>query len=117
MYPETAIWTIRTGVSVTMLVFGLHQLVRPSAWLAYEPEIIKKYSPISPESLMRFHALGNILIGIFLVAGNFYPLTAAWVALLWWISILPFAFKVKWDIGLRDLAIAASLFALICLQF
>lgn len=112
---ETAIWLIRGGVALTMLIFGLNQLANPAAWFVYLPEFMKKNSPLSLENQMRVHALGNIAIAIFLVAGNFRPLIAAWVALIWWITILPFAFKVKWDIGLRDLSITISLIALISL--
>lgn len=110
-----AIWIIRIFTAFIMVVFGLHQMFKPQAWQIYVPEWMHKLSPMSPDLQMRMHALGNLAFGVFLVAGNFHPLVAAWVALLWWFSILPFAFRVKWDIGLRDLTIIGSLIALIVL--
>ena len=110
-----AVWLIRGGVSLTMIVFGLNEMANPNAWLQYIPESLRRSSPIAPATSMRLHALGNIAFGLFLIAGNFHPLIAAWVAIIWWVSILPFAFKVKWDIGMRDLTIVAALAALISL--
>lgn len=110
-----AIWLIRIGVALTMMIFGLNQMVKPEVWFHYVPEFMKKTSPISPALQMRVHALGNIVFGLFLIAGSFHPLIAAWVALVWWITILPFTFKVKWDIGMRDLSIIFSLVSLIAL--
>jgi uncharacterized membrane protein YphA (DoxX/SURF4 family) len=107
-----AIWLLRVGIALVMVVFGINQLANTKAWLEYIPEFVRKISPLSPETQMRWHALGNIVFGLFLVAGNFYPLIAAWVALIWWLTILPFAFK-KWDIGMRDLTTTISIIALI----
>ncbi len=92
-----------------------NQLINPRAWLHYIPEFLRRISPLPMETDMRAHALGNIILGLFLVAGSFHPLLAAWVALIWWITILPLAFRVKWDIGMRDLTIIAGLAALISL--
>jgi uncharacterized membrane protein YphA (DoxX/SURF4 family) len=111
----TAIWLLRGGVAATMLAFGLHQITNPGKWTQYIPEFMKRSSPLAPEASMRLHALGNIAFGLFLVAGSFHPLLAAWVALIWWVSILPFAFQNKWDVGMRDLSIIFSLAALISL--
>jgi hypothetical protein len=111
---ETAIYLIRYGVALTMLAYGIHQFINPGQWLHYIPEWLKKILFISPETFMRSHALGNFLIGIWLVSG-LWELTGAIVALVWWISVLPFAFRVQWDIGMRDLSIIAALSALIAL--
>ena len=69
---------------------------------------------MKPESSMKLHALGNLAFGVLLASG-WHPLLGAWVALIWWISILPFAFRVSWAIGLRDLTITLGLVALILL--
>jgi uncharacterized membrane protein YphA (DoxX/SURF4 family) len=113
MEVQIAILLIRLGTALTMVVFGIHQFVRPGAWIHYIPEGLAKMSPMSKEGQMKMHAAGNVIFGLWLALG-LYPLIGAWVALIWWITILPFSFR-KWDIGLRDLSIIAGLAALIML--
>lgn len=110
----TALWIIRAGTALCMLTFGLNQITSPKNWLDFIPDWIKRSSPISDEYLMRLHSLGNLLFGLFLVTG-IYPHIAAWIALVWWISILPFAFRVDWTVGMRDLAVTCGLAALVIL--
>ncbi len=110
-----AIWVLRISVALTMVIFGIHQFLNPREWIHYIPKFLQNLSPVSLETDMRAHSLGNMAFGLFLIAGNFHPLLAAWVALIWWITILPFAFQVKWDIGLRDLTIIGALIALVIL--
>ena len=109
-----AIWIIRTGVSVTMISFGVSQMYNPTPWLSYMPEWIKKTSPVPSELSMRFHAFGNLAIGLWLVLG-ILPFVSAWVALVWWVSILPFAFYKDWTLGMRDFTIISALVALVYL--
>lgn len=110
----TALWILKAGTSLCMLSFGLNQITNPKSWAYFIPDWLKRSSPISDEYLIRLHSLGNIIFGIFLVLG-IYPHIAAWVALVWWISILPFAFGVDWTLGMRDLAVTAGLIALVLL--
>jgi len=105
---------LRLAPALTMVVFGLNQLLKPKDWLHYIPDWYNRMSPLRPELTMRQHALGNIIFGLFL-ASTWHPLIAAWVALVWWASILPFAFRTSWAVGLRDLTITLSLVALILL--
>ena len=112
---DAAQFLLRLGPALVMVVFGLHQWVKPGNWLHYIPAWATKNSPMKPESSMHLHALGNIVFGLFLASG-WHPYLGAWVGLLWWISILPFAFRVNWAIGLRDLAITAGLAALVLLM-
>ena len=111
---QTAIWLIRLGAALNMVPFGIHQMVNPEVWEKYLPEAIKKMSPLSPSAQMRLHALGNIVFGLFLLSG-LYPLVAAWVALIWYLTILPFAFWKDWTVGVRDLGITLALVSLIFL--
>lgn len=111
---DIAILLLRVAPALTMVIFGLNQLLRPGDWLDYIPAWATKSSPMKPESSMRLHSLGNLAFGLFLASG-WHPLLAAWVALVWWVSILPFAFRVNWAIGLRDLTISLGLVALILL--
>lgn len=111
---NNAIWLIRIAAALTMLPFGINQILKPGGWVKYLPEPVKKMSPLAPEAQMRLHALGNIVFALFLVSG-LYPLLAAWVAFVWYLTIIPFAFMKDWTIGLRDTAVALALLALIFL--
>ncbi len=108
------IFVISFGVGITMIAFGINQLTKPGNWLGYMPSWLTGASPMKPETTMRIHALGNILFGLFLIF-PLYPIVAAWIGLIWWITILPFAFKYDWRIGMRDLSIVFALIALVML--
>jgi len=114
LFMEYALWAIRIGAASTMLAFGVHQMRKPQDWFGYMPESLKKLSFIKPEAEMRIHALVNIAFGLFLLS-SLFPLIAAWVAFIWWLSIVPLAFKVRWQIGMRDLSVTFSILALIFL--
>ena len=110
---DFVIGLLQWGPSLTMLLFGVSQWRHPERWTEYIPEWVIPFSFFDDKkALMRFHALGNIVFGAFLFS-TLYPLAAAWIAFLWWISILPFAFRVDWTIGMRDLSVSISLAALI----
>jgi len=111
---NTAIWLIRLGAALNMVPFGIHQMANPQAWETYLPEAVKKMSPLSPGTQMRVHALGNIVFGLFLLSG-FHPLIGTWIAIIWYLTILPFAFWKDWTIGLRDSAITLALVGLVFL--
>jgi len=112
---QTAIMLIQWPIAITMIVFGIHQMSKPAMWLKYIPAWILKMTPVKPETEMRLHALGNLVFGLFLGFGFGFPLVAAWIAFIWWLSIIPFAWRVDWTIGMRDLCITLALAALIFL--
>ncbi|MBX4198307.1 hypothetical protein KW782_03165 [Candidatus Parcubacteria bacterium] len=105
---------IRFGVSLIMIVFGIHQILEPGHWLEYIPPWLEKLSPISPKADMRLHASGNIIFGLLFVS-NIFPIAGGWIVLIWWLSILPFAFRKNWAIGMRDLTIILSIVAYLTL--
>ncbi len=111
---NTAELILRLAPAFTMLVFGLHQFAKPDGWLVYIPDWASRMSPMKPQTSMKLHALGNLAFGLLLASG-WHPLLGAWVALIWWVTILPFAFRYSWGIGLRDLTITLGLLALIFL--
>lgn len=111
---DTAQLLLRLGPAITMVAFGISQYFKPAGWLDFIPPWFSRMSPMKPETTMRLHAVANIVLGVWLASG-WLPYASAWVALLWWISILPFAFRVSWTVGLRDLAITVGLIALIIL--
>jgi hypothetical protein len=114
MHIYAAIWFIKLGVAITMIAFGIHQARYPEKWLRFLPNALRKTHVLKPTATMRAHALGNILIGLLLLF-PLYSLVSGWIALIWWLSVIPFAWKEDWQIGLRDLSIAASLGAMITL--
>jgi uncharacterized membrane protein YphA (DoxX/SURF4 family) len=112
---EWASLTIRLAVSVVMVAFGLHQILNPTEWKQYIPPWLKKLIVVPDTTFLQIHGVGNLSLGFCFMIG-FLPDVFDWVVLAWWLSILPFAFMVQWSIALRDMAIIASLIALILLQ-
>lgn len=108
------IFVISFGIALCMIVFGINQLMNPGSWLGYIPPWLSKIMPFKAETTMRLHAVGNIVFGLFLLF-PLYPLVAVWIGFIWWLSILPFAFRYDWKVGMRDLAITLALIALILL--
>ena len=105
---------LRVSAALTMLLFGIHQLIRPQSWSLYVPAWVSELSHLSLSSIMRTHAIGNIIIALYLVSGV-TALISAWAAFVWWLSVLPFAFLSDWKIAMRDVSVALSLLALIFL--
>lgn len=109
---DNAILVLRLAPALTMLAFGIHQMRKPEPWFEYIPQWFGRLVPA--RLFMRVHGLGNVLLALFLVSG-FYPLVAAWIAFIWFLTILPNAFMDSWKTGMRDLSITISLLALILL--
>ena len=111
---NTAITVLQIGIGLCMVVFGVHQMIKPEDWLSYLPQFIIQHSPAKPETDMRIHALGNIFFGL-LIASTFAAWWAALLTLIWWLTILPFAFRKDWAIGMRDLTIIFAITSLLLL--
>lgn len=111
---DESVMILKVGSALTMLLFGIHQLAVPAEWHIYVPEWVPKTTRMSIGSIMRIHAIGNIAIALYLVSG-ITPLLSAWAALIWWVSILPFAFASDWKIAMRDLSVTFSILALVFL--
>ena len=112
----TAIIFLRFTIGILMIVFGLRQLKKPLEWNNYIPDFAHPiiHSEEKEARIMRIHATGNVMLGLFLVSG-IAPLLAAWFALLWWIAVAPFGFIKRFQIGLRDTSIISAIAALILL--
>lgn len=95
-----------------MIVFGVDQLIRPKGWISYLPKFVTHIVPFGKEAIMRAHAAGNILIGVFLVV-PVLPVLSIVVTIIWWLSILPAAYKENWRIGARDTVITIALLSLL----
>lgn len=102
---------IRIAIGINMLAFGLSQLKDPRQWLGYIPKFVEKRVAYSVRTgFMRAHASCNVVLGILYGSGA-WPAALAWLTFLWWLSILPFALRYDWKIGLRDFSIVATTLA------
>ncbi len=108
-------WLIKLGTGITMIVFGVNQAHYPEKWLHFMPPYFRKTKKVKPTDIMRTHALGNILLGLFLIFPLQTHLSSA-LAFLWWLSIIPFVWKVSWQLALRDISITLGLGALFLLS-
>jgi hypothetical protein len=106
---------IRLSVAVVMVSFGVHQMKRPDEWQHYFPAWLRRTLPIPENISMMVHGLANIILGL-LFAGSIWGSVSTWIVLFWWLSILPFAFYAKWDIGMRDFAVICAIVSLLLLQ-
>lgn len=107
---ETAALLIRVSTAITMVVYGVSQIIKPTHWLSYVPPWLSRLLPGNDLLMMQLHGGGNLILGLWLMLGV-SPALAAWLCLAWWISIWPFAFYYDWRDGLRDFVIICGLAA------
>lgn len=104
---------LRLGPSLVMILFGLNQMYSPQNWFKYIPDWVQNWN-ISPQTLMYVHAAINVLLGVLLLSG-WNAVTITTLSIIWFLSILPFAFMADWTVALRDFAIILSMCALLVL--
>jgi len=109
-----ALFVLKASVAALMIIFGVHQFVHPDKWQNYIPKWTERTYGVASESIIRFHALGNLILAIFLISSVF-PLAAAWAVFIWWAATLPFSFMEDWRNGVRDLMVSAAVLAIIYL--
>jgi len=108
---ELAKLLLRIAPALLMILFGINQMIKPDYWYKFVPQWI----PLDVASFMKLHALANILLGIWLLSG----IKSKWstlICLIWFLTIVPFAWSVDWTIGARDAVTSAGLLALLLLQ-
>jgi len=106
---DIAVWLLRISGGLTMVVFGINQIRKPEPWKEYFPKAFEKLLSFHP--VIKVHAVFNIILGVLLLSG-WYPIIGSWLAFLWWLSIVPFAFQGSWKTGMRDLSITLAMAAL-----
>jgi hypothetical protein len=109
---ETGTLLVRLSVAVLMVSYGIHQIIRPQAWLSYIPAWLQKLLPMSTRTFMKEHGAANFVLGGLLLL-NIKPEWLYWIVLVWWLSILPFAFYEDWRSGMRDVVIIAGIIGLV----
>jgi hypothetical protein len=100
--------SLRIIISATMVLFGIDQITNPNAWTSYVPDKIAELTHMNKKLIIRVHSFGNLILGVLFGTGVNLTFTT-WATLIWWVSILPFAFLYDWRIGLRDTAIVGAL--------
>lgn len=112
---ELATILLRIGVGVVMVAFGIYQILRPGPWLIYIPKLVRFIMPLEATTIIRIHSLGNLSLGMLLLAGLWLPVTL-WLVLAWWTFILPLCTRADLTVGLRDFGFIMMIAALILLQ-
>ncbi len=108
----TVTWGLRLMGAVVMIPFAIDQLLDPMAWTSYVPAWLQRLLPGWPDGFMRVHAVGNIVIGLWLLSGLFTK-GAAGVSVLWMSTIVVGTLLTgRWQIAARDLAVTLGLCAL-----
>lgn len=105
---------IRISIGTVMILFGLSQMLRPKPWLVYIPKPLEFILPVKPETTMRVHSLGNLVLGVLFLIGA-WPVVMAWIIGAWWLSIFPFAMLHDRFIALRDGITICAIVAMIIL--
>ncbi len=112
---ETSALLLRFGIGLLFAVFGAHKIIHPFAWIQWLPHEVVKLLPTSESAALIAHGVTEAFIGIILMSG-LLGVMGTWLAFAWMITVLPFAFHRDWQIGMRDLALAFCLLALVFLQ-
>lgn len=102
------ILTLELSIGLTMVILGVHEIVKPNFWVKYVPVFLSK---IGFENIIRIRGIANIILGLLLIL-SFWNVIATLICFLWWLFTAPFGYRVSWNIALLDLTIAGSLLAL-----
>ena len=109
MSPERiANLALRIGVAFALLYPPLNALIDPLAWIGYFPPFMRGFVP--DEVLLHAFGIVEVIMALWILSGwrIFWPSAAATVMLVGIVVFNPTNFQVLF----RDLAIAASIFAL-----
>ncbi len=110
--PGLILWALRLMGPIVMIPFAVDQLQHPREWTEYVPGWVQSFLPGWPDGFMRIHAVGNVVLGIWLLSGILLK-WAAGLSVIWMATIVAGALmQGKWQIGVRDLAITLGLLAL-----
>ncbi len=109
---STVIWALRLMGAAVLIPFAIDQLMHPAEWTEYVPGWLHPMLPGWPAGFMRVHALGNLVIGVWLLSGIFTK-AAAGVSVLWMVTIVGGVLLTgKWQLAVRDFAVTLGLLAL-----
>lgn len=109
---KNAVRVITLMVGLNMVIFGAHQITQPRKWRHYMPAWLEELLPVEPDTAMRLHGTGNVLLGTLFMSQKYLRLSSYLVA-AWWAFVLPFCGRVSWRAGVRDASILGSVIAVI----
>jgi uncharacterized membrane protein YphA (DoxX/SURF4 family) len=72
--------TVRYGISIVFILFGISQIRDPISWTGYLPSLISSF-PISPENFIVINGISEIVLGILLAIGLFTRTVSALLSL------------------------------------
>lgn len=100
--------SLRIGVAFAFLYPPINALVDPNSWIGYFPPFVRGYVP--DDVLLNAFGIVEVVIALWILSGwrIFWPSAVATLMLLGIVVFNPTNFQVLF----RDLAIAASVFAL-----
>ena len=107
---RSAIRLITTAVGLNMIVFGISQITRPAGWRHYLPQSFAQLLPMSRDTALRIHGLGNISLGLWFASGRGQKVSTPIVA-GWWAFVLPLCGRQDWRAGMRDVSILGAILA------
>ena len=97
---------LRIGLSGVFIWFGVSQILNPSVWTSYIPDIAVRITELSAFALVIFNGIFEICMAILLVFGIWIRPVAG----LLFLHMCEIVATVGLDpIGVRDVAIAAGL--------
>ena len=99
---------ISTTIGITMIAFGVSQIVKPREWVKYIPTKLEDLLPLDNEATMKVHGSGNVLLGVALLS-QLKPTLIRSSAGVWWLWVALFCGRYDCRIAARDIAIGITL--------
>lgn len=101
--------SLRIGLGILLLLFGMDELRNPENWLGFIPPWLSNLLPFSASTFLKINASVEIIFGALLLLGMFTRIVAFLAAL----HMLGIVVSVGYnDIGIRDFAIFCAALAL-----
>lgn len=108
--PKLGIKILRIGLGLTILWFGVMQLLNQSNWTGYVPVWVENIFPfISLEVIVIINGLFETLTGILLVFNKFVKISSILLSIHLIIIIIDLGIN---EIGVRDIGILTGLISL-----
>ena len=101
--------TLRIGIALVFIWFGISQLSDPNSWFGYVPDYAVTLSHLSVGTIVLFNGIFEIIFGSMLLFGFFTRFAALLLAL----HMLDITFTVGLDAtGVRDFGLSIATIAI-----
>lgn len=101
---------LRIGLAVTILWFGISQLMNPMYWTGYLPEFLISQSFISLNTLVYLNGVFEIILSFLLFMNKYVKITSIIMSIHLIFIIITLGFN---EIGVRDFGILVGFVALV----